>query len=119
MTARFQGQTEVCHDLPIHAVSVYRRRPIADFEAVASERVRMLGTSPALTTFDLVCHCVTKGFDFIHRPDRVNIVAWQESNVCRQMLFPTDTPLEVIHQWVSERHAQLYPNLVNFNAVAR
>ncbi|MEO1131449.1 MAG: hypothetical protein AAFX40_01945 [Cyanobacteria bacterium J06639_1] len=111
--------------------AMYRGRPIITSEAVNSEAATFRGrviksdrdidptevaeSSMGLTAYDLMCCCLTKGFDVVTRPDLVKVVSWRESNSRRQVTFEANTSLESILAWVNDRYALMYPELAHLN----
>lgn len=103
MTARFRSYAFGDRERSSYEVAIYQGQQ-TDIEPAERD------SSPAssLATYDLLCHCVTQGFEVVHRPDRVTIVGWREANVRRHMLFPAGTSLSAIRQWTDECYTRLH-----------
>lgn len=113
MTAMFRGRPISTSETVMPANVTFRGRVVTSDRD--NEPAEVAAPSEGITAYDLMCYCLTKGFDFITRPDRVKVIRWRESNSRRQVTFDANTSLEAILQWVNDRYALMYPELSNLN----
>lgn len=113
MTAMYRGRPIAAVENVEHANATFRGRVVKRDRDI--DPAELVDAPEGISAYDLMCHCLTKGFDFMTRPDRVKVISWRELNSRRQVTFEPNTSLETILQWVNYRYALMYPELANLD----